>query len=151
MRANTSLRACAGRRHLKTHICPYGHDMTSHPPQPDAATWHQRLFGLAALLPLFKKPDAEPAIRALNDVAYRLDWVLVFDWPKCAHGPECQRLIQNPREIAAVDVLTLARLLTSFLRQDRFCEGSLKSAFEHGQLLAIVRRASVLSQEAEER
>jgi len=124
--------------------------MTTDAPHPSDAIWQERLLGLAALLPLFEKPDAEPAITALNDLGYRLGWVLTdFDWPEWAHGPECQRLTQNPGEIAAADVLTLARLLTSHLRSDRFCEGHLKSAFAQGQLLAIVRRASVLAQDAE--
>lgn len=88
------------------------------------------------------------AIAALNDASYRLGWVLTdFDWSTWANGPECQRLIQNPDQVAAVDALTLARLLTARLRQDRFCEGHLNSAFEEGHLRPIVRRASVLSQE----
>lgn len=120
--------------------------------QPSATIWQERLHGLAALLPLFEKPDAETAIGALNDASYRLGWVLTdFDWSTWAHGPECQRLVQNPDQIAVVDALTLARLLTAHLRQDRFCEGHLHSAFDGGHLLAIVRRAIVLSREPRDR
>lgn len=113
-----------------------------------ARTWEDRLRGLAALLPLFEKTDADygEAISALNDVAYRLGWVVPdFDWPSWGRGPECQRLVQHPAEVAAVDAFTLALLLTAHLRQDRFCEGHLSAAYEAGHLAAIVQRAAALA------
>jgi hypothetical protein len=116
-------------------------------PSPAPAEWEERLRGLAALLPLFNGPGSDPdtAINALNEAAYRLGWVLTdFDWSKWAHGPECQTLVTNPANVASADPLTLARLLTAHLRQDRFCEGHLLGAFEDGHLTAIVRRAAAL-------
>jgi hypothetical protein len=116
-------------------------------PSPAPAEWDERLRGLAALLPLFNGPgsDADAAINALNEAAYRLGWVLTdFDWSKWAHGPECQTLVTNPANVASAGPLTLARLLTAHLRQDRFCEGHLLGAFEDGHLTAIVRRAADL-------
>lgn len=99
------------------------------------------------LLPVFRTPGTDPdtAINALNDVAYRLGWVLTdFDWSEWAHGPECQMLVKDSANVASADTLTLARLLTAHLRQDRFCEGHLLGAFEGGHLTAIVRRAADL-------
>lgn len=109
--------------------------------------WDERLRGLAVLLPVFTAPgtDSDTAINALNDVAYRLGWVLTdFDWSEWAHGPECQMLVKDPANVASADPLTLARLLTAHIRQDRFCEGHLLAAFEGGHLTAIVRRAAHL-------
>lgn len=111
---------------------------------PTPAEWDERLRGLAALLPVFSARGTDPdaAIDALNDVAYRLGWVLTdFDWSKWAHGPECQMLVEDPANVASADPLTLARVLTAHLRQDRFCEGHLLGAFKEGHLTAIVRRA----------
>ena len=108
--------------------------------------WAERLRGLADLLPMFVGgEDPEKAISALNEAAFRLGWVLPdFDWAKWACEPECQRLAREPSRIACADPITLARLLTSHLRQERLCEGHLRSAYEGGHLTAIVRRAAKL-------
>lgn len=109
-----------------------------------------RLRGLGALQPLFEGPNADAgmAVEALLEAAYRLGWVMAdFDWPTWSRGPECQRLVLNSDEIGSADALTLAKLLTAHLRQDRFCEGHLVSAFDSGHLLAIVRRAWALAQD----
>lgn len=121
--------------------------MANQIPSPASAEWHERLRGLAALLPLFDGPGSEPdaAINALNESAYRLGWVLAeFDWSEWAHGPEYKTLVANPANVASADPLALARLLTAHFRQDRFCEGHLLGAFESGHLAAIVRRAGEL-------
>jgi hypothetical protein len=116
-------------------------------PDPTSTEWDKRLRGLAALLPVFSARGTAPdtAISALNDVAYRLRWVLTdFDWSEWTHGPECQMLVEDPANVALADALTLARLLTSHLRQERFCAGHLVAAFQDGHLTAIVRRAADL-------
>lgn len=115
---------------------------------PTSTEWHERLRGLAELLPVFSAPGTDPdtAINALSEVAYRLGWVLTdFDWSEWAHGSECQMLVRDPAQVASADPLTLARLLTAHLRQDRFCEGHLLAAFGDGHLTAIVRRAEALA------
>jgi hypothetical protein len=113
-------------------------------PTQTSTEWHHRLRGLALLLPVFSAPDTDPdiAINALSDVAHRLGWVSTdFDWSSWARGVECQKLVKDPATVASADPMTLARLLTSHLRQDGFCEGHLLVAFEDGHLTAIVRRA----------
>ncbi len=112
--------------------------------------WDERIGALAALFPLSEQAagDQDRAIAMLSDTAYRFGWVLTeFDWSAWAHGPECQRLIQHPEEVQNVDRHTLAKLLTAHLRQDRFCEGHLSSAYEAGHLAAIVQRAVALTVE----
>lgn len=109
-----------------------------------------RLRGLGTLQPLFEGPntDAGMAVEALLEAAYRLGWVISdFDWPTWKRGPKCQRLVQHSAEVAAVDALTLSRLLTAHIRQDRFCEGHLESAYASGHLTAIIRRAVALAGE----
>lgn len=121
--------------------------MANQIPSPAPAEWEEPLRGLAALLPLFSGLGSDPdtAINALNEAAYRLGWVLTdFDWSEWAHGPECQALVKDPASVASADPLTLARLLTAHLRQDRFCEEHLQAAFQDGHLTAIVRRAEAL-------
>ncbi len=92
-------------------------------PTPTPAEWDERLRGLAVLLHVFGAPDTNPdiAITALNDVAYRFGWVLTdVDWSEWTPGPKCQMFLNDPATIASADPVTLARLLTANLRQDRF-------------------------------
>ncbi len=68
-----------------------------------------------------------------------------FDWPRWAQTPEARSLFEDHSRIADATAEQLIKLTTSLVRSDRFTEGSLAGAFESGLLLAIARRASVLS------
>jgi hypothetical protein len=74
-------------------------------------------------------------------------WVTPFDWPGWAASPDGQRLIGHPDAVAGATVEDLARLLTTYVRGDRFNEGLLASAHENGMLVAIARRAGRLADE----
>jgi hypothetical protein len=67
-----------------------------------------------------------------------------FDWPKWYDSPEWQKLYGHPEAIVTADAEQLAKLLTTLVRQDRFCEGTLAKAYEDKILLAIVERAESL-------
>lgn len=140
----------------------------------NAPPLRQRLHGLAAFLPLFEHPDfsfghwndpkepspgvmtmpyfcfsgnAEAFIRA----AYDLGWVRTdFNWPEWAHTPKAETLRDNPRCMARATPDQLSRLLTVVIRQERFCEGALESAFTSGLLTAICRRAAHLESETDD-
>jgi hypothetical protein len=72
-------------------------------------------------------------------------WLRPFDWPTWIADPEHGALLEDPTRIAGVDEAVLGRLLTTIIRNDRFHDGFLASAFERGVILAIVRRAGVLA------
>lgn len=145
--------------------------MVENGPQP---TLRERLQALAAFLPRFEAPDFvfgtwhsseqnkpgvfdlpyfEPGETALAFVrmAYTQGWVLTgWDWPAWTKTEEAIRLRDDPQALAAASPDQLARLLTVFIRQDRFVEGGLNSAYEGGWLAAIARRAAVLLQQLDE-
>jgi hypothetical protein len=55
-----------------------------------------------------------------------------------------RRLMENTREIEGVDLATLRRLFTSWIRGDRFCDGALASAYESGAVRCALDRLEVL-------
>jgi Family of unknown function (DUF6508) len=48
--------------------------------------------------------------------------------------------MQDPALLAQADLLTLRKLLTAHVRQDRFIEGHLAQMLENGHISAILRR-----------
>ena len=73
--------------------------------------------------------------------------VEVFDWPAWAGSPDGQRLLAGPDAVADASAEDLRRMLTTFIRSERFGDGTLESAFQRGMLTAIARRAAVLAGE----
>jgi hypothetical protein len=135
-------------------------DRTSFPPL------RERLAGLAAFLPVFEAEGfsfgewhaeeghfpyyelSDAALALIREVG-RLGWMTVFDWPQWARSPDGQRLLNDQNEVAQASVDDLQRLLTVHIRADRFTEGHLASAYESGDLNAILRRAETLLRELE--
>jgi hypothetical protein len=70
-----------------------------------------------------------------------------FDWPEWARSEEFERLWADPARIATAPPEHLGRLLTVFVRSERFGDGNLVAAFERGVLTAIARRAAALAAE----
>ncbi len=70
--------------------------------------------------------------------AYAHKWVYDFDWP--AWQDEAQRLHKDPSALHAATIDTLRKLITTYVRKERFCEGTLRSARHAGALTAILRR-----------
>jgi hypothetical protein len=68
-----------------------------------------------------------------------------FDWPTWANSDEGRALLADPSMVAEASADDLRRLLTTFIRSERFGDGTLESAFNRGMLTAIVRRAAVLA------
>jgi hypothetical protein len=80
-------------------------------------------------------------------MAYDMNWVVQFDWPTWKDTPAAAKLWENPERISEASADDLARVLTVWIRGDRFCEGALSTAFESGVLTAIVKRAAALLEE----
>jgi hypothetical protein len=127
-----------------------------------------RLHRLAKHLPMLESPDFsfgswvpswerddgvivlgwyEPSPGAAAFLADVGGWVTPFDWPAWASGSEGQRLLGHPSAVASATAEELGKLLTTYVRSERFGDGSLEAAFESGMFTAIARRASVLAEE----
>ena len=62
-----------------------------------------------------------------------------------ANTPEAQSLRTDSEALNRATPEQLSRLLTSLIRGERFCDGTLNEAFESGLLAGILRRASALA------
>jgi len=60
-----------------------------------------------------------------------------FDWGGWNYGVKLSR---NPELIQKANLLTLRKLITAHVRQDRFCEGHLVNVFESGLIVKILER-----------
>ena len=86
-----------------------------------------------------------PAIGQFVQLAYEDEWMLPgFDW---GHWDEGRKIASDVEKIAQCDFLTIRRLITALVRNERFCEGALQSAYEGGVLQAIIRRIMDLTNE----
>jgi len=129
----------------------------------------ERLDALIGFVPLFESPDfqfsrwikppskedgvivmpyftsdkiAEDFVRTCYDKG----WVLnEFDWSEWMKTNEAAQLRDDSAVLEQATPEHLGRLLTVLIRQERFVEGCLQSAFESGLLLRILQRAEVLA------
>jgi uncharacterized protein DUF6508 len=82
---------------------------------------------------------------AFVQAAYDLGWVRSdFDWTAWGQTREAQNLQNDPSLLARATRDELAALLTLCIRQDRFVEGALLSAYESGLLVRILERAAAI-------
>ena len=88
-------------------------------------------------------PEAEAFLSDLGG------WITPFDWMSWASSPAGQALLGHPDAVASASADDLRKLLTTYVRGERFGEGTLENAFNSGMLTAIMRRAGVLASELE--
>ena len=69
---------------------------------------------------------------------YQHGWVVSFDWP--AWREEAERYIASPELLAGADLGTVRKLLTTHVRQDRFCDGHMADMVRNGHVAALLRR-----------
>ena len=101
------------------------------------------------ILPHFSLSDVA---RSFKQTAHKLGWVVRdFDWGTWMQTPEAQSLRDDDQVFAQATPEQLARLLTVCIRQDRFCEGALESAFESGLLTRILERADAILSEIDQK
>lgn len=87
--------------------------------------------------------DYGPEALAFMQDAAKL--MLVFDWPE---WKERARLyIDEPQQLAQVDLLTLRKLLTTHLRAERFNEGHMLQMWQQGHLTALLQRLAEISEQ----
>jgi hypothetical protein len=129
-----------------------------------------RLRRLARHLPVFEEPGFRfgswvPS-RARDDSVIVMGWyepgpeaeaflvdaralITPFPWPAWADGDEGKALLGHPEAVASASADDLRKLLTVYIRGERFGEGTLEAAFGSGMLTAIIRRAGVLATEVD--
>ncbi len=127
-------------------------------------TLHDRIVGLTVFLDAFESQeftfgtmethsqsdatsvscDFSKTASQFYQAVYDLGWVLTdFDWSLWDEG---QRFIDDPEALAQADLADIERLLTTHLRQERFCEGHLDAMYESGHLTGILNRLKVIGQ-----
>lgn len=81
------------------------------------------------------KQDA--VIHTFRKIVYQIPVIIDFGWAQWDKGSE---LAGNPdTDYDSIDIPTKCKLITAFVRNDRFCEGALASRFEDGTILKILR------------
>lgn len=94
--------------------------------RPEAFTSH------AVEFPIFTENEI---IDQFSKCAYELKLVLPFDW---MHWEEGRAFLEEEKSFDGLDIVTLCKLVSAILRNDRFCEGYLASMFENGKILKIM-------------
>jgi hypothetical protein len=76
-------------------------------------------------------------VSSFRDAAYATGIVIDFDWPGWDEG---RKLASGSLEaIDKLDLITLCKLVTAIIRNDRFCDGELVSCFESGLMQRVLR------------
>ena len=92
--------------------------------------------------------EEHAAISSFAELAYADGWTLPgFDWGSWDEG---RTIAGDPGRIKKADLLTIQKLITALVRNERFCDGVLQSAYEQGVIDAILRRIDQLRVEAME-
>ena len=71
------------------------------------------------------------------ELVYEDDWIIGFDWSSWDEGRE---IASDLSRVASADLLTIRKLITALVRNERFCEGALQDAYERGLIRAIILR-----------
>jgi ribonuclease J len=83
--------------------------------------------------------DFVPFIEGL----YEAKLVTEFDWMEWTD--QAQRYVDDQDLVESADILTIQKLLTTHVRNDRFCDGHLKAMVLDGHIAAILRRLQELA------
>ena len=78
-----------------------------------------------------------PIVSQFLKIAYSLPIIIRFDWGAWEEG---RKIASNEDfDFDTLDLPTKCKLITAIVRNDRFCEGALVSAFESGLILRILK------------
>lgn len=78
----------------------------------------------------------KPIVSKFLEIVYSLPIIIVFDW---AEWDEGRKIASDANfDFDRIDIPTKCKLISAIVRNDRFCEGALISAFESGQILKIL-------------
>lgn len=108
-------------------------------------TRDERLKGIVRFLPHFQNGRGLDRLDEFVQVAYQYEWVSSdVNWGEWKQTPEAQGLRDDPDVLSQASEHDLICLLTTCIRQERFCEGALELAYESGLLTGILQRAASL-------
>ena len=81
-------------------------------------------------------------VSKFRDVLFDKNIEIVFDWGNWKEG---QDILENENsDYSKLDLITLVKLITTIVRNDRFSTGYLVSKFEDGTILKIIKRVKNL-------
>jgi len=79
----------------------------------------------------------EPIVDEFREIVYQIPIIIDFDW---SHWDEGRKIAQDEHfDFDSIDIPTKCKLITAFVRNDRFCDGALASAFQRGTILKILK------------
>lgn len=89
--------------------------------------------------------ESSPEVSHFMIEAYRLGIVIDFDWPGWDEGRKLAS--GNLEKIDTLELITLCKLITAIIRNDRFYDGALVSSFESGLMQRVLRaiRATIMA------
>ncbi|MHC4280940.1 MAG: DUF6508 domain-containing protein [Planctomycetota bacterium] len=90
-------------------------------------------------LPFYEYSDL---VIGFKHTLYNEGFIFPFDWGSWHYG---KKLSRNPDLIKKANLLTLRKLITAHVRQDRFCEGHLACVFKSGLIVKILERLQEIS------
>ena len=112
-------------------------------PEIEQATVFGEIRGMEEIRPgvlTFPYCESSALVNRFVELAYDSCLVIDFDWP---HWEEGRNLASGDlSEIDSLDLITLCKLMTAIIRNDRFCEGALVESFESGLTQKILRAIS---------
>ena len=85
-------------------------------------------------------PSYSAEMRTVMDAMEPL--MIQFSWPDWQE--EAVKYVRSAELMAAADLETVRRLVTTHMRKERFCQGHVGSTFESGHLMALLDRAAEL-------
>jgi hypothetical protein len=85
-------------------------------------------------LPLWCKNA--PIVDQFMEVVYSIPIIICFNWSKWDKG---RKISKVTFDFDTVDLVTKCKLISAIVRNDRFCEGALVSAFNSGLMLKILK------------
>lgn len=89
----------------------------------------------------FPRVDYSPIVQEFVEGLYHRRLMVQFDWSRWNRG---RRLAKKPAGIEQASAPDCQKLITAIVRNDRFCEGALLSALEHGLIQACLQRLAGL-------
>lgn len=79
----------------------------------------------------------EEVITRFREIIYNLPVTVAFNYMEWDEGREMAS--EQDFDFDTIDVPTKCKIITAIMRNDRFCDGALISAFESGLMLALLK------------
>lgn len=95
----------------------------------------QQLFDL---IPEFRNNNFDFIEKKFTEIIYNLNIVISFDWMNWIEGKDLFE--SRDFNIEKLDLVDLCKFITIFSRNDRFCDGFLRSEIENGKVLKVIKR-----------